>query len=407
MSVEIHRKGNEAVMSIRKPILFEALIAVLLLALPAEPRAGEPAPAKEKKAEHEKTPELAGLAEGTVKLISSGHTGDRNVLAYSGMVYDSLRHKILTFGGGHATGNFPNSVHEFDIRTMKWTQLTEDVPPSAHSAENAVKTEDGEKLGGIRWKGKISAGSRHTYGGLTMIPGTSLMAVGTSMEFVGGRSRMPGRGEFYRNNYQGGSGLWIFDPVEKEWRVSKKAGLVSLYGVGNCNPKQPDWIYHFSPKLNHMINWKTEETKEFPAGNLRGFVGVAYHPDQKCFYSAPCSSKEPKNTKMMKFDIAKNEWETLIPTGDAPTTYDIDIVYDPLNKVFVCFSKGHAYYYSPKDNKWYKVEKPLDEALDNGPMRHHHVYDPVNNVHIAVSSRWKTFAFKLSDAAGKLPGTSE
>lgn len=385
-----------------------ALSALLfiLAAMPAGLAVGAVPPAAGG-AKHAKTPALAGLAEGTAKLICSGHSGDRNVLDYSGMVYDALRHKILTFGGGHATAKFPNSVHEFDLRTLKWTQLTEDVPPSAHSAENAVKTKGGEKLGGIRWQGKIRAGSRHTYGGLVMIPGTSLMAVGTSMEFVGARSRMPGRGKFFRNNYQGGNGLWIFDPVKKEWRVSKKAKLVSTYGAGACDPKQPDWIYHFSPKLSHMINWKTEETRKLPRMHLLGYVGVAYNPDDKCFYAAPCSSRQPKNIKIMKFDIAGNKWQTLTPTGDAPKTYDIDIVYNRPNKVFVCFSGGYAYYYSPRENKWYKLDKLLDKALDNGPMRHHHVYDPVNNVHIATSSRWKTFAFKLSDTPGKLPGTSK
>ncbi len=372
---------------------------VLCACVPAIARGGE--------AGHPKTPALAGLPEGTAKLISGGHSGDRSVLAYSGMVYDSLRHKILAFGGGHATGNFPNSVHEFDIATLEWTQLTEDVPPSAHSAENAVKTPAGEKLGGIRWKGKIHAGSRHTYGGLVMIPGTSLMAVSTSMEFVGARSRMPGGGKFYRDNYMGGSGLWIFDPVKREWRVSKKAGLVATYGAGACDPQRPDWVYHFGPKLSHMINWKTEETRKLPRMHLTGYVGVTYDPDDKCFYSAPCSSRQPRNLKIMKFDISKNSWQALTPTGDAPKTYDIDIVYDRPNRVFVCFSRGYAYYYSPKDNKWYKLDRLLDAVLDNGPMRHHHVYDPVNNVHVATSSRWKTFAFKLSDNPGKLPGTSK
>lgn len=374
-------------------------LATLALCFCAAAIAGE--------ATHPKTPQLTGLAGGTAKLICSGHSGDRNVLDYSGMVYDSPRHKILAFGGGHATGNFPNSVHEFDIATLKWTQLTEDVPPSAHSAENAVKTKDGKKLGGIRWKGKIRAGSRHTYGGLVMIPGTSLMAVGTSMEFVGASSRMPGRGKFFRNNYQGGNGLWIFDPVKKEWKVSKKAGMVSTYGAGACDPGQPDWVYHFSPKLSQMINWKTEEVKKLPKMHLTGYVGVTYNPDDKCFYSAPCSSKQPKNLKIMKFDISKKSWQTLTPTGDAPKTYDIDIVYNRPNRVFVCFSAGYASYYSPKENKWYKLDKLLDKALDNGPMRHHHVYDPVNDVHIATSSRWKTFAFKFADKPGKLPGTSE
>jgi len=154
-----------------------------------------------------------------------------------------------------------------------------------------------------------------------------------------------------------------------------------------------------------MINWKTEETKVVPRVPLSGFVGVTFNPDDRCFYSAPCSSRQPKNLKIMRFSIAANKWQALTPTGDAPRTYDIDIVYNPPNKVFVCFSRGYAYYYSTSENKWYKLEKLLDKNLSNGPMRHHHIYDPINDVHIATASHWKTFAFKLSDTPGKLPGT--
>jgi hypothetical protein len=379
-------------------------LSFMVLVLAAIPT-GHAAAGQASGVKHAKTPVLATLPGGTVKLIASGHKGDRNVLDYSGMTYDALRHKILAFGGGHATANFPNSVHEFDIASMKWTQLTEDVPPSAHNAENALKTKSGDKLGGIKWKGKIHAGSRHTYGGLVMIPGTSLMAVGTSMEFRGAASQMPQGGKLFRANYQGGSGLWVFDPLKKEWRVSKQAKLVSTYGAAAIDPKQPDWIYHFGWKKNHMINWKTEETKKIPRAPLAGFVGVTFNPDDRCFYSAPCPCRQPKNLKIMKFDIAKNKWQTLTPTGDAPSTYDIDIVYNRPNKVFVCFSKGYAYYYSTSENKWYKLEKLLDKNLNNGPMRHRHIYDPVNDVHIITADRWKTFAFKLSDTPGKLPGT--
>ena len=56
--------------------------------------------------------------------------------------------------------------------------------------------------------------------------------------------------------------------------------------------------------------------------------------------------------------------------------------------------------------RWKKMR---DWSLDNGPMRHHHVYDPVDNVHIAVASRWKTMVFKFlnRDKPGKLPGIGQ
>ncbi len=394
--------GKNTTMS-RAKHLGAALLAALVLPglLAGTSLSGEDA------VKHPKNPELADLPEGTAKLISSGHKASPAVLDFSGMVYDPLRHKILTFGGGHATQDFPTSVHEFDLQTLKWTQLTEEVPPEALSAENAVKSADGTALGGVKYKDKIHAGSRHTYGGLVMLPGTSLMAVGTSMEFAGAAGRMPEGGKLYRDNYQGGSGLWIFDPVKREWSVSKKAGLVSNYGSSVCDPQQPDWIYHWGYKSIQMINWKTEETRGLPNMTLGGLGGIAYNPEDRCFYVAPCPVGQPKNTVIMKFDIKAGKWEKLTPAGDAPSTYDTNIVYDEINKVMVCFSQGLAHYYSPKENKWYKLDQQLGKDFDNRPMRHHHVYDPVDNVHIVTSTRWNTYAYKFSDQPGKLPGTSK
>lgn len=115
-------------------------------------------------------PRLVALPPQTALVVSEGYKGDHGVLAYSGIVYDHHRHKMLAFGGGHATGRFPNSVHEFDLQTLTWSQLTPDVPPSAYSKENSVRDRDGVPLGGVRYEGKIWPASRHTYDGLVMAP---------------------------------------------------------------------------------------------------------------------------------------------------------------------------------------------------------------------------------------------
>jgi hypothetical protein len=38
-------------------------------------------------------------------------------------------------------------------------------------------------------------------------------------------------------------------------------------------------------------------------------------------------------------------------------------------------------------------------------LYHHHVYDPVNNVHIMVGAGWNTYAYKFSNTSGLFPGT--
>ena len=211
------------------------LLSAALPAAEEAPSGGAPA--------FKTNPVLKDLPAGTCKVLvePGAYKGDRNVLAYSGMVYDFHRHKILAFGGGHATARFPNSVHEFDFETLSWSALTPDVPVEEYTGENSVRNEKGAKLGGVKWQGKIWAGSRHTYDGLVMLPGACLMASAQAQEFQS--TQCP---EGYRENYQGGSGLWLFDPVKKEWQVSKESGRALPYCLSALDPNQPDWIYMWS-----------------------------------------------------------------------------------------------------------------------------------------------------------------
>lgn len=132
-----------------KHFLLNHLLLLLLILV-------TPIYAETKKVKHKTKPNptLQKISDNSAKLIQSDYKGDKGVLSFSGMAYDHHRHKILAFGGGHATGRFPNSVHEFDFTILKWTQLTEDVPPSAYGKENAVLTKEGKPLGGVNGKGK-------------------------------------------------------------------------------------------------------------------------------------------------------------------------------------------------------------------------------------------------------------
>jgi hypothetical protein len=380
----------------RTVLAVSALMLGALAGAAEPPKAGGPAAGK-----FAPNPELKALPEQAVKVLvpGGGYKADANVLDYSGMVYDHHRHKILAFGGGHATARFPNSVHEFDPATLKWTALTEDVPPAAYTAENSVRTKDGQKLGGVKWAGKIWAGSRHTYDGLNLLPDADLMVSAQAQEF---QSTACPAG--YRENYQGGGGLWIFDPVKREWSVSEKDGLALSYCISEISPKAPDWIYMWSSDLggNQAVNWKTGETKkvrDLPNKSM-GYAGVTWCPETGTFWCFPAK-------KAWEYDPQADAWKTHPVKGEVPNTYDVNPVWDPVAGVFGLFSGGKFHYFSTAELTWHGLAAELDKDLDNGPMRHHHVYDPVDNVHLAVSGRWKTLAFKFMDKPGSLPGTTQ
>jgi hypothetical protein len=138
-----------------------------------------------------------------------------------------------------------------------------------------------------------------------------------------------------------------------------------------------------------------------------GLAGLEYYPDGEALVAFPKGPKESggRNRLFTKFDLRTAKWSTREVQGDAPSTHDKNAVYDSRNRVFVVYDNREAFnYYSPRENRWYKAKKVL-AGKGVKMIRHHHIYDPVNNVHVIVGKPWKTAVFKLSDNPGELPGT--
>ncbi|PCJ56793.1 MAG: hypothetical protein COA79_17725 [Planctomycetota bacterium] len=329
------------------------------------------------------------------------HKADRNVLDFSGMVYSSFHHKVYAFGGGHATQKFPNSVHEFDFSTLKWTQVTPDVPPSAYIAENSVKTKDGQILGGVKWQGKIWAGSRHTYDGLVALTDGRIVSV-QAQEFRGASIKN------YSENYKGGSGLWIFDPSKKEWSVSKKTGLAIPYSLSAFDPNQPEIIFmgrstHMHNKCFFKLNWKTETVSLLSsAPATQNDTNLVFFPDRKSIFLF-IDEKGKRKSNVYEYSIKDNKWKTLNPKGTPPKLYSLGVVYDSKHKVLSAFYDGIFHYYSPVTNQWYAQK----EKHEMGRLFHHIIYNPIDNVYLMCGGKWNSYIYKFSDKPGEFEGTSK
>lgn len=331
------------------------------------------------------------------------HKADANVLDFSGMVYSENSNKVYAFGGGHATAMFPNSVHEFDFENLKWQQLTPDVPPSQYTPENSVKNEAGEILGGVKYQDTIWAGSRHTYDGLVILKDGRL-ASAQAQEFRGGNIKD-------YENYQGGSGLWIFDPIQKKWSVSKKKGLSIGYSVSEIDPEQPDFIFlgdssqlHYNKSFK-KINWLTEEVFNMAAcPKSQNDSCLVYYPQRKSFFIF-IDGKEKGTGEICEYNIRENSWTIIKPKGFFPKLYSLSVVYDKVNNVFGAFCDGNFYYYSPSANEWFKI----DTVYNYKRLYHHLIYSSNENVYLLCSgtgNQWSTWAFKFSDTPGEFNGTS-
>ena len=124
------------------------------------------------------------------------------ILAWSSAAYDSRRHQLWVFGGGHSD-YYGNESYRFDVATLTWSRIDDPT--------------DLTLLGGLEagslphcldaWPdGKPS--SRHTYDHLEYLPSVDKY-------FMYGGSRGCGGGAF-------GQDTWLQDPVTGHWTQMQK-----------------------------------------------------------------------------------------------------------------------------------------------------------------------------------------
>lgn len=252
------------------------------------------------------------------------------------------------------------------------------------------------------------------------MPNKDILICGQQVGSIGAKGKMPERDKLYKKYYGGSTGLWMFDPLKKEWSVSPKNKLVANHGATATNPNAPDWFYIWGHEKkgngSFKVNYKTFE--KIPLAKAPHSLGngpdfsAEYYPERKSILIFPRKNRQfPKDRKPSKiqaiiheYNIAKNTWSVLKPTGDAPETHARNAVYDTLHKVFSVISHdtNQFHYYDPRGNKWYKLDKKLTIEV----YTHHLIYSPVENIYISVGPRWKTYAYKFTNEKGKYEGTA-
>jgi hypothetical protein len=125
------------------------------------------------------------------------------VSSWSGGAYDSARHQMLVWGGGHSD-YCGNEIYAFDLNRLRWQRLTEpSLPPF-----NRDPLQDGNPV------------SRHTYDGVQFVAHTGrLWAYGGARAYDGDRTTV----------------TWTFDPDTRHWTNMAARG-------------------HFSPGAGHVAN---------------------------------------------------------------------------------------------------------------------------------------------------------
>lgn len=123
--------------------------------------------------------------------------------AWGGGAYAPDQRLMLVWGGGH-NDYWGNEIYAFDLRTGRWTRLTDPSPGDVVKGGGADPLPDGKP------------NSRHTYSGLAYLEHVKRL-------FAQGGSVSPGGG--------GTSVTWLFDPAQKTWHNAGSGGRPGGYGL--------------------------------------------------------------------------------------------------------------------------------------------------------------------------------
>jgi hypothetical protein len=209
-----------------------------------------------------------------------------NVMIYSGGAYDTRRHRLLAWGGGHSA-YAGNELYGFDMREARWMRLSE---PTPFAVGNSAASE--------RKEGAPQSPSGHAANALT-----------------------------------GPISVHSYDQIEylpdQDWLIAAGGATYSANGFASAQT----WL--FDLKKEDATGWM--ETQPMPGKAFRLFeynMSTAYDPVARKFIMRGYSEAGT-------FDPASQEWTITqkgLPTRKIGTVGELD----PKRRVFVILGSGTA-----------------------------------------------------------------
>jgi hypothetical protein len=358
-----------------------SVIAAILAAAVFNPSAAGNARAQGPTSHWTLNPKLSAVADNTALDLGAlnlespegeGEGSANRVTDYSGMVYDPHNHRILMFGGGHAT-TYTDAIYAFDFNTLAWKALYKPTPRKFYKPENMEKAF--WKTGGEGPYPRPAA--RHTYD-LLIVPdhrkeflllrdggGPSSVAPGIGY-FGGGAGAYDfatGKWERFEVPFGGYGDAAAYDPVSKK--------IIGMAGQS---------IYVFDPETRMSKKILDDISDRFKVTHYSGTI-VYYPPDQS-MYVIP-ANKEIWKLELDRGDFSHSKITKLAPSGGKPPESECAFAYDPAYKVIGGGVLGGKFYeFNPAGNAWSREEI---QGAKCGQMTFHClVYDPVDKVYIFI-----------------------
>ena len=335
-------------------------------------------------------PKLAELAAGTaidlgpLNLESPEGEGEGSadhVTDYSGMTYDPHNHRLLMFGGGHAT-TFTDTIYAFSFETLQWKALYKPTPQKFYKPENMDK--GFWKSGGEGPYPRPMA--RHTYD-LLIVPdhrkeflllrdgcGPSSVAPGIGYfgSSGGAYDFATGKWEAFPSVFGGYGGVSEYDPVSKK--------ILAMLG-------QKIYLFDTDTRKTEVIMNDVQDRFK-----VTGYSGtLVYCPIDQRMYAIP-ASMEVWTLEMNRTDFTKSKIAKVTASGTAPPNSECAFVFDPVRKVISGGVNGNKFFsFNPATSAWTSEE--IKGAQPETMTFHCLSYDPVDHVYIFIAGG-HTYAYR-------------
>jgi hypothetical protein len=333
------------------------------------------------------------------------------VTDYSGFVYDADNHRMLMFGGGHATV-FTDAIYAFDFQTLRWAPLYTATPVSWLVLSNLDRT-----LGA--WKAGPSGPyprpiSRHTYDLLAAPRGLGQFIVLASPNGGGGFAEMGTGGSdpyFLAGavaHYGFAAGAWSFSgwpgdqfphygftyPACEVDPVSGKILIVGRAGI------------HVYDPVSRAKAWVVDNLNRNAFGGDVGYANhlVYYPPNRKMYYFNRNSSSVWELT-IDRADFSRSTLVRMATTGSPPPPGELGYDYDAVNQVIGGGVTGNRFYvFDPRTASW--SSHAIQGGFPGNQAFHALGYNPVDNVFLFITdlgSGARTWAYRYKNGTTPAP----
>jgi hypothetical protein len=250
----------------------------------------------------------SNLSSVTPNPAPAGNTGPSSIMiAWSGGAYDSVRDRLIVWGGGHSDYS-GNELYVFDLTTLAWSRLTDPSDPSG-----------GSDSSGLYGDGRPR--SNHTYSELAFAPNTGkfyYMGLGAVWQ-SGGYSHRSGAFNFATNSWEDIAAkpsigltrsdvtaydsltgkIWVaageartmmsYDPVANSWQTysdwSSQVPAITLYASAAVSPSDKQMVAVGAGQY-FVWNLSTPSSASSPTANGNGSVVISQQAPGFAFDSA-------------------------------------------------------------------------------------------------------------------------